>query len=89
MSFFKYPEYWSKEQINLAKKLLDVIRESDLSCADAGTVLDGLSDHMLMRSGWSFRSYANDHQEGRRIVFCQRNAAESSGKNQAGLSLTC
>ena len=43
-----YPEYWSKEQINLAKKLLDVIKESDLSCADAGTVLDGLSEHMLM-----------------------------------------
>lgn len=45
---FPYPEYWSKEQIALAKKLLAVIWESDLSLADAGTVLDGLSDHMLM-----------------------------------------
>ena len=45
---FPYPEYWSKEQIDLAKKLWGVIKESELSCADAGTVLDGLSDHMLM-----------------------------------------
>lgn len=45
---FPYPEYWSKEQIDLAKKLWDVIGKSELSLADAGTVLDGLSEHMLM-----------------------------------------
>ena len=57
MSFFEYPEYWSKEQIDFAEKLLDVIRESPLSCSDVCGVMNDVSeriDNISRRAGELF-----------------------------------